>query len=68
MSAAMDQDKNSTQSMAQHLIETIEQVGDHCWKVWTGALMRFASPVPVYEPGRWSLSAPSKPALVPAQT
>jgi hypothetical protein len=64
MSAAMDQDTSSTQSMARHLIETIEQVGDDCWKieVWTDALMRFAAPVPVYEPGRWSLSAPSKPA------
>jgi hypothetical protein len=51
----MDHSKSSTESRARHLIEAIEQVGDDCWKieVWTGALLRFASPVPVYDPGNW---------------
>ena len=54
----MDRNATSTESQAQHLIETIEQVGEDCWKieVWAGALVRFAAPVPVYEPGDWSAS------------
>jgi hypothetical protein len=52
---SMDQNESSTESRARHLIEAIEQVGDDCWKieVWAGALLRFASPVPVYDPGNW---------------
>jgi hypothetical protein len=59
----MDRNATSTESQAQHLIETIEQVGEDCWKieVWAGALARFASLVPVYEPDDWSAS------LVPAR-
>jgi len=51
----MDQNESSTESRARHLIEAIEQAGDHCWKieVWTGALLRFAAPVPVYDPSNW---------------
>jgi hypothetical protein len=54
----MDRNATSTESQALHLIETIEQVGEDCWKidVWAGALARFAAPVPVYEPGDWSAS------------
>jgi hypothetical protein len=51
----MDHIESSTESRARHLIEAIEQVGDDCWKieVWTGALLRFGSPAPVYHPGNW---------------
>jgi hypothetical protein len=65
----MDRSENSTESMAQHLIETIEQVGDDCWKieVWADALVRFASPGLVYEPGNWVRSTlVSTRARVPA--
>jgi hypothetical protein len=63
----MDHSQSSTESMAQHMRATIDQVGDDCWKieVWTGALMRFASPVPVYEAGNWMKSR--APAPVPAE-
>jgi hypothetical protein len=51
----MDHSESSTESMARHLIETIGQVDDDFWKieVWASALQRFASPVPVYDPGNW---------------
>ncbi len=51
----MDEGQKSTESRARHLLDAIDQVGDDCWKieVWTGALLRFASPVPAYEPGDW---------------
>jgi hypothetical protein len=51
----MDQSRSSTESMALHLREASEQVGDHCWKIelWTDVLRRFASPVPVYDPANW---------------
>jgi hypothetical protein len=54
----MDHSQSTTESMAQHMRATIEQVGDDCWKieVWTGALMRLASPVPVYDAGNWMKS------------
>ena len=51
----MDHSESSTESMAQHLIKTIEQFDDDFWKieVWASALLRFASAVPVYDPGDW---------------
>jgi hypothetical protein len=63
----MNQSRSSTESMARHLIETIDQVGDDCWKieVWTGALMRFAAPVPVYEPSEWGRFLVPMPAALP---
>jgi hypothetical protein len=65
----MDRNATSTESQAQHLIETIEQVGEDCWKidVWAGALVRFASPVPVYEPGDWSASLVATRAAAPVE-
>ncbi len=65
----MDRNATSTESQARHLIETIEQVGEDFWKidVWAGALVRLASPVPVYEPGDWSASLVAMPAAVAAE-
>jgi hypothetical protein len=52
----MAHNENPIESRAEHLIEAIETVGDGIWKieVWASALLRFVSPVPVYEPGNWS--------------
>lgn len=62
----MADNESSIESSAQHLIEAIEKVGDGIWKieVWASALLRFVSPVPVYEPGNWSqcLAATRAPA------
>jgi hypothetical protein len=65
----MDQNESSTESRARHLIEAIEQVGDDCWKieVWTGALLRFAAPVPVYDPGNWMQALGLRAGSVPAE-
>ena len=65
----MDRNATSTQDQARQLIETIEQVGEDCWKidVWAGALVRFATPVPVYAPGDWSASLVATPAAAPAE-
>ena len=40
---------------AQNLDRALEQAGEHAWRIeiWTGALMRFASSVPIYEPDIW---------------
>jgi hypothetical protein len=63
----MTRHQGSTESMAEHMRASIDQVGDDCWKieVWTGALMRLASPVPVYEAGNWLKFL--APAPVPAE-
>jgi hypothetical protein len=62
----MAHNESSIESRAGHLIEAIENVGDGIWKieVWVSALLRFVSPVPVYEPGDWSrcLAATRAPA------
>jgi hypothetical protein len=65
----MDHSENSIESMAGHLIKTIVQVGDDFWKieVWTGALLKFASPVPVYDPGNWSRCSASVRAPIPSE-
>jgi hypothetical protein len=65
----MNRSESSTESMAQHLIKTIEQVDDDFWKieVWTSALLRFASPVPVYDPGNWTQRVASMRAPIPAE-
>jgi len=65
----MDHSESSTESMAQHLIETIEQVGDDCWtiEVWAGTLLRLASPIPVYESGNWIQYLAPPRAPVPAE-
>jgi hypothetical protein len=40
---------------AQSPDRTFEQVGEQVWRIdiWTEALMRFASSVPIYEPDIW---------------
>jgi hypothetical protein len=65
----MDRNATSTESQAQHLIETIDQVGEDCWKieVWAGALARFAALVPVYDPGDWSASLVPVRVAIPAE-
>ena len=65
----MDRNPTSTEDKAQHLIETIDLVGEDCWKidVWAGALVRFATPVPVYAPGDWSASLVATRATMPAE-
>jgi hypothetical protein len=65
----MDHSESSTESMAQNLREQIEQVGHGCWKieVWAGALLRLASPVPVYEPGTWIRCLAPRPVLAAAK-
>jgi hypothetical protein len=52
----MTHSEGATETMAQRLIEAIEQVGADVWKVdvWASVLRGFASPVPVYEPGIWA--------------
>jgi hypothetical protein len=49
----MADNESSIEGSARHLIEAVEKVGDGIWKVevWASALLRFVSPVPVYEPG-----------------
>ena len=56
----MDQSRTSTESMARHLLELIEQVGKECWKieVWADTLLRLASPIPVYETDHWHQCVP----------
>jgi hypothetical protein len=53
---SMDHTASPTECLARRLTEKIEQVSADFWKieVWAGALSRFASPVPVYEPGNWN--------------
>jgi hypothetical protein len=63
----MDHSESSTESMARHLIKTIEQVSDDFWKIeiWTGALLRFTSPAPVYDPDKWTRCLASMRAPIP---
>jgi len=51
---------------AQTLARALEQVGEHVWRIeiWTGALIRFASSVPIYEPDTWFESIGHTPKSV----